>query len=225
MEYIEVPYSNGTTEKIPKKGQWAGNDGSLWLNGDKTYPAQTITMSEVLEIRRQADIMNNQTSSTNPQPPTLPPNEVSQEVDGNNINISGEPPPDSFGGSDVTGASHFPFAGSPPMGEGVPNGVFSVPRCGSRVWVFFHGGDIQKPVYFAYSLAPTDHQNFYGNPPPQPDEQKDSLPVSVQPNNQSFTPEIVEEPLPTQVPEPTQVPIPTQAPSLTMRNFGDKYTQ
>ena len=219
MEYIEVPYSNGTTEKIPKKGQWAGNDGSLWLNGKKTYPAQTLTISEVLEIRRQADIMNNQTSSTNPQPPTLSPNDVSQKVDGNDINISGETPPDSFGGSDVTGASHFSFAGSPTMGEGAPNGVFSVPRCGSRVWVFFHGGDIQKPVYFAYSLAPTDHYNFYGNPPQQ-DEQKDSLQVTVQPNNQSFTPEIVEEPLPTQTPEPTQ----TVTPSLVVVPNLGKYT-
>jgi hypothetical protein len=147
-------------------------------------------------------------TSSSQTPPTLPPNDVSQQVDssvdGNDINISGETPPDSFGGSPITGASEFPLAGSFPMGEGTPNGVFSVPRCGSRVWVFFHGGDIQKPVYFAYSLAPTDHYNFYGNPPPQPDEQKSSLPATVQPDNQSSSQELIENPLPTQTPEPTQ---------------------
>lgn len=73
-------------------------------------------------------------------------------------------------GDDSGGAlSDTHFANNPPVpyGEGTPDGTFSIPKCGSRVWIFFHGGDIQKPVYFAYSLAPTDHQNFYGygNPP------------------------------------------------------------
>jgi hypothetical protein len=58
---------------------------------------------------------------------------------------------------------YFSSEPPPPFGEGTPQGTFSIPRCGSRVWIFFHGGDIQKPVYFAYSLVPTDHKNFYGN--------------------------------------------------------------
>jgi hypothetical protein len=137
---------------------------------------------------------------------------VSKIDNGSVTTVEGTPPIDPYGGSPTTGAPPFPLAGSFPMGEGVPDGVFSVPRCGSRVWVFFHGGDIQKPVYFAYSLAPTDHYNFYGNPPPQPNEQKSSLPATVQPDNQSSSQELIENPLPTKTPEPTQ----TVKPSLNV---------
>jgi len=33
--------------------------------------------------------------------------------------------------------------------RGSPNGIFSIPNESAKVWVFFHGGDIQRPVYFA----------------------------------------------------------------------------
>jgi hypothetical protein len=33
--------------------------------------------------------------------------------------------------------------------KGSPNGTFSIPNESAKVWVFFHGGDIQRPVYFA----------------------------------------------------------------------------
>lgn len=33
--------------------------------------------------------------------------------------------------------------------SGSVNGVFSIPNEGAKVWVFFHGGDIQRPIYFA----------------------------------------------------------------------------
>jgi hypothetical protein len=56
----------------------------------------------------------------------------------------------------------------PPIGEGVTPGSFSVPRAGSRVWIFFHGGDIQKPVYFAQSIIPTGYTDHYSNPAPDP---------------------------------------------------------
>lgn len=36
--------------------------------------------------------------------------------------------------------------------EGSPNGTFSVPNESAKVWVFFHGGDIQRPVYFAVAV-------------------------------------------------------------------------
>ena len=32
---------------------------------------------------------------------------------------------------------------------GGPMGIFSPPHVGAKVWVFFHGDDIQRPVYFA----------------------------------------------------------------------------
>ena len=41
-------------------------------------------------------------------------------------------------------------------GEGVPSGTRSTTKILSRVWLFFYGGDIQKPVFFAYSLPPNE---------------------------------------------------------------------
>ena len=38
---------------------------------------------------------------------------------------------------------------------GGPSGAFSVPNPGAKVWVFFYGGDIQKPVYFGVANDPT----------------------------------------------------------------------
>lgn len=35
-------------------------------------------------------------------------------------------------------------------------GMFSVPRVGAHVWVFFEGGDITRPVYFAYSYGQSE---------------------------------------------------------------------
>jgi len=35
-----------------------------------------------------------------------------------------------------------------------PNGVFSFPRMGAKVWAFFYGGDVQRPVYFAAAYEP-----------------------------------------------------------------------
>jgi hypothetical protein len=37
-------------------------------------------------------------------------------------------------------------------GAGSPNGMYSRPVVGSKVWVFFQGGDVQRPVYFASTL-------------------------------------------------------------------------
>jgi hypothetical protein len=137
--------------------------------------------------------------------------DVSQTEDSTNgtISVDGDNP---SGGDE----SNFPISSETPQhGEGRPEGVFSVPKCGSRVWVFFHGGDIQKPVYFAYSLAPTDHQNFYGNPLKEPtDDRNSSLPVIVQrdgqSNNEEIVEEIVEVELPKEEPTPEQTPEQTQ---------------
>jgi hypothetical protein len=49
--------------------------------------------------------------------------------------------------------------GSVPTNIGTPGsavGSFSTPNAGSKVWVFFLGGDIQRPVYFAQSPNPSD---------------------------------------------------------------------
>jgi len=38
---------------------------------------------------------------------------------------------------------------------GGPSGAFSTPNPGAKVWVFFYGGDIQKPVYFGVANDPS----------------------------------------------------------------------
>lgn len=43
-------------------------------------------------------------------------------------------------------------------GNGSPNGMFSVPAFGSKVWVFFYDGDVQKPIYFASVIEPSSGQ-------------------------------------------------------------------
>lgn len=40
-------------------------------------------------------------------------------------------------------------------------GMFSIPNVGAVVWVFFEGGSITKPVYFAYSFDKQDWQTVY----------------------------------------------------------------
>ena len=43
-------------------------------------------------------------------------------------------------------------------GNGSPNGFFSVPAYGAKVWVFFYDGDVQRPVYFAAAVEPSAGQ-------------------------------------------------------------------
>ena len=48
--------------------------------------------------------------------------------------------------------SAVPAQGNPSP-AGAAKGVVSSPTEGARVWVFFYGGDIQKPVYFASAIS------------------------------------------------------------------------
>jgi hypothetical protein len=41
-------------------------------------------------------------------------------------------------------------------------GMFTIPKQGSKVWTFFHAGETQRPVYFAYSLEPEGWKNSEG---------------------------------------------------------------
>lgn len=44
-----------------------------------------------------------------------------------------------------------------PSPAGAAKGVVSSPTEGARVWVFFYGGDIQKPVYFALAISASEY--------------------------------------------------------------------
>jgi hypothetical protein len=71
------------------------------------------------------------------------------------------------GGSSGSSASSFEFAAmkknddknataieanADTSASGSPNGTVSVPNESAKVWVFFYGGDIQRPVYFASAI-------------------------------------------------------------------------
>ena len=53
-------------------------------------------------------------------------------------------------------------------GRGSAKGMFAVPRAGAKVWVFFHGGDPQRPVYFAQNTEPAAWKAAYQTASPSP---------------------------------------------------------
>lgn len=52
---------------------------------------------------------------------------------------------DHFGGANMASAVDGGH-------DGTSTGSFSSPDIGAKVWVFFHGGDVQKPIYFAQAI-------------------------------------------------------------------------
>lgn len=100
---------------------------------------------------------------------TVPPGESAEEwfagnrqglVDSGITPSSGEPtepPQDTFINSnrDARNANAAGTSNGLTSASGSPNGTLSVPNPGAKVWVFFYGGDIQKPVYFAAAIEPT----------------------------------------------------------------------
>lgn len=48
--------------------------------------------------------------------------------------------------------------------DGSATGTFSTVNEGAKVWVFFYGGDVQKPVYFAHSLDSASYGEANQNP-------------------------------------------------------------
>lgn len=59
-----------------------------------------------------------------------------------------------------------PSVNNPMLAGDQPSGMFSIPNKGAKVFVFFLGGDIQKPVYFANLLEPETIKKMagYGTP-------------------------------------------------------------
>lgn len=49
----------------------------------------------------------------------------------------------------------------PPGYINAAKGMFSVPRVGAKVWVFFENGNITRPVYFAYSFGETEFKTIF----------------------------------------------------------------
>lgn len=42
-------------------------------------------------------------------------------------------------------------------------GMFSIPRVGSTVWVFFEEGEVTRPIYFAYSFSSTESKTIHND--------------------------------------------------------------
>jgi len=55
-----------------------------------------------------------------------------------------------------------PSVNNPMLAGDQPSGMFSIPNKGAKVFVFFLGGDIQKPVYFANLLEPETIKKMAG---------------------------------------------------------------
>jgi hypothetical protein len=60
--------------------------------------------------------------------------------------------------------------------EEIPIGIFVVPDVGSFVWVFFEGGDIYQPVYFAEAPTKTKGMATRRRGPEPDDEEKNHYP-------------------------------------------------
>jgi hypothetical protein len=56
-----------------------------------------------------------------------------------------------------------------PSYSNAAKGMFSVPNVGAHVWVFFEGGDVTRPVYFAYSYTGEEWTSVQKQNPCNPD--------------------------------------------------------
>lgn len=190
-----------------------------------TKEASDRAYKEDIEKIRQNETWNVNEIPANNQPPgtdgaNLPLVETTRETTDVGVKVTTkiDPPPQSPEQNIVTKSDLEDTGNPPPIGEGVTPGSFSVPRAGSRVWIFFHGGDIQKPVYFAQSIIPTGYTDHYSNPAPDPvsditnngSEGENTQPTNTDTVTGETTNKLIVEP-----PLPTEPPLPNQGESST----------
>lgn len=77
---------------------------------------------------------------------------VDKKGDKPSKNIEDNPPTDFKGNKYI----HNSYSNS-------AKGLFSIPRVGSRVWVFFENSNLNRPVYFATSYSKEDWSNIVDN--------------------------------------------------------------
>jgi hypothetical protein len=123
-------------------GTYSGKFGGLWganrgseivnkrlaaynnLNKDQMIANLNAISSDTALSSSASSLANNQQSKTN-------------IIDPNN---------DAKNASAAAQSQHYTSS------SGSPNGAISIPNESAKVWVFFYGGDIQKPVYFASAI-------------------------------------------------------------------------
>lgn len=85
--------------------------------------------------------------------------EIGQEI---SVSVAAQDTQTPIGESNIApitnSLDHAIAAQGNPSPAGAAKGVISCPSEGARVWVFFYGGDIQKPVYFAMSITGPEYQ-------------------------------------------------------------------
>jgi hypothetical protein len=106
---------------------------------------------------------------------------ASEYAKNNNIEISPPNLNDPHPNPDPTNYSYNSNFNPASNGYGSANGFFSFPREGAKLWVFFLGGDIQKPVYFAMQHEPISVRQFQQSNSPG----KESIPNN--PNDPYFS--------------------------------------
>jgi len=77
--------------------------------------------------------------------------QTSETSNGDDSSRVGGKPSDSINSSDAYDKTYSPKGYS-----NASKGLFSVPKVGAKVWVFFEGGDSNRPIYFAVSYAKGD---------------------------------------------------------------------
>jgi hypothetical protein len=113
------------TWATPYLGDYASGNGVR--NYTSPIDSQNGSQSALANASSSSGFAGSATTSSGSQ--TSSPNFNS--VDANKVSTTASVPDPSIGGT------------------GSPNGYFSTPSPGAKVWVFFYGGDIQKPVWFA----------------------------------------------------------------------------
>lgn len=138
----------GTVDKLPQNNQelqqQLKDKGYTQLTGDG-YGAPSA--ADYLAAAKDGKIdpnYNNTAIASN--------NETLVDGEGNIIN--NDP---NLLDSNTQGGKNYAAATTPNYNtaSGSPNGILTVPNTSAKVWVFFYGGDIQRPVYFASAIDQT----------------------------------------------------------------------
>ena len=145
----------GITNTI--EGNWNGDligeDGSL-IAVDKSFSLTSDPDFKPILVELQEDLpwASSATSIFGGDVSTITTGGLSEVLERPSNAIYFIPPIDKFENEKYTPGDY----------SGTPAGTFSIPSVGSHVYVFFKGGDLNHPVYFASAHNSADWSSIYG---------------------------------------------------------------
>lgn len=137
----EINFSQGFSNPLTSNSQ-----GETFSTGQNAFytnqpsPATDENLTYINTPNNPSDIPKQSNEQLNSNPPSNT-SKNNTEKEGAKIDTTGD---DANQNAAVTPGSN--------TAQGSPNGTFSVPNQSAKVWVFFHDGDIQRPVYFAVAV-------------------------------------------------------------------------